>query len=65
MWPSDTLGARDAAGRNCEDEMSKPWKVCVGGDAEARSHSQMPVPVAMSAMRAFGGKVGGMEGCRR
>lgn len=61
--PRETFSGRDSVGRNCSEEMSKPWKVWVGGEMEARSRSQTPVPVATSAIRAFSGSLEAMEGC--
>jgi hypothetical protein len=63
--PRETFSGSDSVGRYCSEEMSKPWKVWVGGDMAARSLSQIPVPVATSATRASAGSVDAMEGWRR
>jgi hypothetical protein len=62
--PSVTFPGRLSVGRNCSDEMSKPWNVYVGCCC-AISMGQIPVPVPMSAMRAFGGSLEVTDGCRR
>jgi hypothetical protein len=59
------LEGRDSAGRNCSDEMSKPWKEYVGGEDWDISIGHMPVPVPMSAMRALSGSLEETDGCRR
>jgi hypothetical protein len=56
----DTFDGKESEGRNCSEEMSKPWNVWVLGEMAARSLSQIPVPVATSAMRALDGSLGGV-----
>lgn len=62
--PRDTFSGKDSFGRYWSEEMSKPWKVWVGGETTARSLSHIPVPVATSAIRASWGSLEAIEGCK-